>query len=189
MNVYDFDGTIYHGDSSIDFYFYCCIKEKAYTCLWKQMSALIHYKLGRITKKEMKEQYFSFLQKLNDIDILLEDFWDKYVCKIEPWYINQSKADDLIISASPFFLLEPVCRRLGIQRLIASDVDKHTGLFFSENCKGIEKVYRFHQLYPHDIITNFYSDSRSDAPMAQLAQNAFIVKHGKIIPWKRKTVS
>ena len=45
MNVYDFDGTIYDGDSTFDFYKYCMKKHPAYTdhppCLaWSTASIL-----------------------------------------------------------------------------------------------------------------------------------------------------
>ncbi len=33
MNVYDFDGTIYSGDSTIDFYLFCLRKQPEILCM------------------------------------------------------------------------------------------------------------------------------------------------------------
>ncbi len=44
------------------------------------------------------------------------------------------KEDDVIISASPEFLLRPICNRLGIRHLIASRVDARSGAYDGQNC-------------------------------------------------------
>ena len=56
MNVYDFDGTIYDGDSSIDFYLFC-IKRKPsilFRSIIKQLSGAILYAIKRIPKEKKK---------------------------------------------------------------------------------------------------------------------------------------
>ena len=68
-------------------------------------------------------------------------------------------------------------QKLGV-RLLASRVDKHTGRTDGENCHGAEKVRRLHEAYPEVQIAEFYSDSRSDSPLAELAERAFRV-HGQ----------
>ena len=46
LNVYDFDKTIYDGDSSIDFYLFCLKRKKSIILLLtKQVFAMILYKL------------------------------------------------------------------------------------------------------------------------------------------------
>ena len=37
--------------------------------------------------------------------------------------------------------------------------------------------------YPDAVIDNFYSDSFADAPLAEIAQKAFMVKKDQILPW------
>ena len=58
---------------------------------------------------------------------------------------------DLIISASPEFLLKPICGILGIKHLIASKVSPVDGKYTGKNCHGKEKVRRFKQLYNEKI--------------------------------------
>ena len=92
--------------------------------------------------------------------------------------------DDLVVSASPEFLLAPACRRLGIRPPIASRVDARTGRYTGLNCKGAEKVSRFREQYPDAEIGQFYSDSRSDAPLAHLARRAFLVRGDSYTSWE-----
>jgi phosphoserine phosphatase len=99
------------------------------------------------------------------------------------------KPSDVIISASPEFLLEPICNRLGIGTLMASRTDKHTGQFSGKNCHGEEKVVRFRSLFPKDEVDEFYSDLYCDTPMARLAKRAYIVKGERLKPWKESKLT
>ena len=184
MNVYDFDGTIYDGDSTIDFYLHC-LRKYPYIVRFipRQLISIIKYKLHIIAKLSMKEQFYSYFSTLNNIDEDVKSFWDSHQSKIKEWYVQQQKEDDLIISASPTFFIQEGCNRIGIKHVIASSVDKTTGKCTGENCYGMEKVYRYIQIYNHLPIDNFYSDSKSDQPMAEMAINSWRVKKNLILPW------
>ncbi len=183
MNVYDFDKTIYAGDSTIDFYLYCLRKRpKLITRAFTQAYDLSLYTLKRIDTNAFKSRFFSFLKNLDHLQELVSDFWVCNDHKIKQWYLNQKEATDVVVSASPKFLLEPICKKLGIG-LIATDVDIYTGQLRGCNCKGKEKVRRFQAQYPDAIIHKFYSDSNSDAPLARLAREAFLVSGNKISLW------
>ena len=106
------------------------------------------------------------------------------IAVFRPWYLAQKQPDDLVVSASPEFLLAPACRRLGIRPPIASRVDARTGRYTGLNCKGAEKVSRFREQYPDAEIGQFYSDSRSDAPLAHLARRAFLVRGDSYTSWE-----
>lgn len=187
MNVYDFDDTIYSGDSTVSFYLFCL---KKYPVILRdfprQFWGFVKYKTGKMEKTEFKEVFFCFLKRISDIEFVINNFWDMKQCKIKKWYKNRQRQDDLIISASPEFLLTEICRRLGVENLIASKVAMETGKFLSKNCYGKEKVKRFLDEYSQTKIEKFYSDSYSDAPMAALAKEAFIVKGNKIRKWHFK---
>ena len=185
MNVYDFDKTIYDGDSTIDFYLYC-LKRYPYIILLlpKQMAGILRYKCRLIDKTRMKEEFFCFLHLINDIDENVEIFWNLKGEKIKEWYKTQKKKDDLIISASPEFLIKGCCKREKINYLLASRVDKITGKFTGSNCYGEEKVRRFKIEFAGKVIENFYSDSKSDQPMANIALKSWMVKREQIVPWE-----
>lgn len=75
MNVYDFDETIYNGDSTIDFYLYCLKSNiKLLKYLPKQIKSILLFKLKKIDRTEMKENFFCFLKDV-DIEKSVESFW------------------------------------------------------------------------------------------------------------------
>lgn len=190
MNIYDFDETIYDSDSTKDFYFYCL---KRYPKMILTVPCMIWsfflYILGIKTKTEFKEKMYSFLRYVKDIDKTIDSFWNENEHKVKKWYTDRHLDDDIIISASPEFLLEPVCRRLGINHLIASRVDKYTGKYTGENCWGEEKVKRLFQKLPDAVCNEFYSDSLSDTPLARLAEKAMIIRGTELIEWESYTPS
>ena len=180
MNVFDFDGTIYAGDSSVDFWLFCLKKQPRLLRFFpKQMLGAALYALGRISKEEFKSRYFSFCAGISDIDSFVRAFWDKNGSKIRPWYKKLQKDDDCVISASPDFLLKEICGRLGIRNLITTNVDKTTGRLLGKNCHGKHKPEFFRERFGDARIGAFYSDSKSDAPMANMAEQSFFVKREK----------
>ena len=184
MNVYDFDETIYSNDSTIDFIKFCLRNyKKTFLALPGGALGLGLFTLRVISKKSYKQRVFRFLKHVPDIDSAIEAFWDKNEKKIHSWYLDQKKSNDVIISASPEFLLAPICQKLDV-KLIASRVDKHTGVFTGENCYGAEKVKRFELEFDISEIDDFYSDSLTDKPLADLAKKAYFIRDGKITDWK-----
>ena len=183
MNVYDFDNTIYRGDSTFDFCLFCLKRDPGLLrFLPGNFAAYLRYLTGSWSKTRMKEYFFRFFPAIPDMEAMLAEFWAVAAQNIKPWYRQQP--DDVIISASPEFLLRPICDRLGIRHLLASRVDIRTGKYDGENCWGPEKVRRFYEKFPEGKIGEFYSDSRSDAPLAQLAQQAWFVEGDKIKKWQ-----
>ncbi|MBE6960317.1 MAG: phosphoserine phosphatase [Ruminococcaceae bacterium] len=183
MNIYDFDGTIYDGDSTVDFFLFVLKNQPSLMrYLPRQAKGFLLYGLKRIDKRQLKEHFFAFLAGI-DTDKWLPAFWEQHAGKIYPWYSAQQQADDVIISASPEFLLQPICQKLGINHLIASRVDVRTGKFLGANCRGREKVVRLQEELGIARCDQFYSDSTSDLPLAQIAEQAFLIKKGQITEW------
>ena len=183
MNVYDFDGTIYDGDSTKDFYRYCLRRHPAIIrFLPAQLYGVIGGKIGLFDRTEMKERFLSFLRDVTPEDV--ESFWALNIKNIRGWYLDVKMDDDVVISASPEFLIRPACDILGIHDLIASNVDPGTGKFTGENCKGEEKVRRFKEKYGNVAIDDFYSDSEHDLPLKDLSNRSFKVKGDRIEPWE-----
>lgn len=176
MNVYDFDGTIYRGDSSLDFYIYSLIRRPwiVFFLPW-QIFFIGAYKIRLCCKERAKSAFFVFIKWVPDMPNHLEKFWDSYEKKIEKWYLHQQREDDVIISASPEFLLNVVCRRLKINSLIASKVNINTGNFEGKNCYGAEKVRRYREIFKNKSINAFYTDSLSDIPMMKISKQVYLV--------------
>lgn len=184
MNVYDFDKTIYAGDSTLDFYFFSLKKNPMLIrFLPIQIIGFIKYMFGMYSKLQFKEKFYSFLKGIKDVDSIVELFWNANQDKIKDWYLKSKEESDVIISASPEFLLNNICRRIGIKHLIASEVNKNTGICEGENCYGEEKVLRFKKYFEKGEIKKFYSDSLSDAPISLMASERYIVNGNNILPW------
>lgn len=184
MNAYDFDKTVYYGDSTADFYLFCLKRHKKIITLAPSLFGAFvkFYVFKKGTKTEFKEKMYRFLA-FCDTEKDVKDFWKEYIGNIKPFYLEQKKDDDVIISASPEFLLKPVCERLKIKNLIASKVNMQSGKYTGVNCHGKEKVKRFYEAFPNGKIDSFYSDSYSDSPLAEIADKAFMVDGDKIESW------
>lgn len=183
--AYDFDGTIYDGDSSVDFYKFCFKKKKSICKYWlKQLWFFGFYLLDLKTKTQMKEVLFCFLKEFQNPEELVKEFWESHESHLKKWYIQKDHSNDLIISASPEWLLQIPCQKLGVTKLIGSIVDIKTGKFLSLNCHGEEKVRRLKRQYPTTVITEMYTDSHVDFPMIEIAQKGFKVKKEEIIPYQ-----
>ena len=190
MNVYDFDGTIYYTDSAISFALWCMNRHPSlwFTFFPRVMKALIGNKLGKVPRYVLERTFFSFLCKVDDFDEQIERYWDKHENRISAWYLAQKRPDDLIISASPKCIIEPIARRLGV-KCIASDYDREVGAFVDNLMYAREKAaYIFDQGFPE--IENFYSDSLSDTPIALCAEKAHLVtdKAQKVNDWPKLDV-
>ena len=184
--AYDFDGTIYDGDSSYDFYKFCFKKNKKIAKYWiKQFYYYALYILGFKSKTEIKEAFFSFLKEFNNIEEILEEFWNEHMKKIKGWYIEKKHDNDLIISASPEFLLEIPAKKFCVKDLIASQVDIKTGKFLGENCRGEEKVKRIKEKYKNVTIEEMYTDSMTDLPMIELSKKGYMVIKNKIVLYSK----
>lgn len=183
MNIYDFDKTLYGSDSTKDFLVYSVKKHPSLVRFLPGMGwAGLLYLAKAITKTQMKQHFYRIFTGY-DAQGLLEEFWDKHQHKIFSWYPRQQEETDIIISASPEFLLEPICRRLGIRHLIASRVDPKTGVYTGLNCWGPEKPIRLKDQMGITHCDKFFSDSYSDQPLADIAEEAFLIVDGKICPW------
>lgn len=183
MNVFDFDKTIYSGDSTASFFFWCLRKHpKVMLYIPKIAVASLKYYAFHIGDKTgFKEKMYCFLKACEGEKDVAE-FWKENINKIKKFYKDIHKDDDVIISASPEFLLKPLEKKLGIT-VIASIVDIHTGKYTGVNCYHSEKVRRFREQYPDGRIDSFYSDSYSDEPLAVIAKSAYIVDGESITEW------
>lgn len=186
VNVYDFDGTIYNGDSSKDFYLFCLKKKfKIIRRLPMFFINVILYLLGKISKEKLKENYFSFLKDFDKIDKIVAEFWKCNSKKLKKFYLEKKHNEDIIISASPYFLLKPICKKLKVKELIATDVNKNTGEFNSLNCYGEEKIKRLSNKYKDIKIKEFYTDSLSDMPLINIAEKSYIIEGDKVNEYKK----
>lgn len=185
MNVYDFDKTISNADCTASFIKYCSMRwPRVLLTLPGTAIYSIGMATGLVPKTRFKQYMYRFLRHIPDIEQAVEDFWNSNTCTIRQWYLDQQKPDDLVISASPEFLLRPICQKHGISNLICSQVNPLIGQYSGENCHGQAKVDKYIELYGPEAPDSFYSDSYNDEPMARFARFAYFVRGNTVTPWK-----
>lgn len=185
MNVYDFDGTLYDTDCSISFGFWCMNHHPKlwFTYFPGIIKSFVKYKLKMIPNYRLQRELFRYLTLIDDFDEQIERYWDKNEKRIAPWYLAQRKPDDLIISASPICIIEPIAQRLDV-RAVGTDYNRTYGVFLDNLMYAKEKV-RYFVDHGFPKIDNFYSDSLADTPLALCADKAhFVTDSGsKVIDW------
>ena len=144
-----------------------------FTYLPMMIRHLILYKRGKIPNYLLQRKMFSYLTKVDDFDVQIEKYWDKYEKKISSWYLAQKKPDDLIISASPACIIGPIAKRLGVNYM-ATEYDRELGVFVNNLMYAKEKA-RYMVDHGFPLIDNFYSDSLADFPLALCAEKAHLV--------------
>lgn len=185
MNAYDFDNTIYDGESIFDFFIFSLKKD-----IWLirflpiVLFRLIEYKLNllKIEKiyKTVEMIINSFLKhsKFN-YDNFVEQFWKKNYKKLKPEFLKMLKNDDLIITGCPDFLINYIKDDLKTKNIICTEFDdKNKKISFI--CFGDNKVKAFKKKYKNKKIKKFYTDSLSDIPFMKLADEVYLVNKGKI---------
>lgn len=190
MNVYDFDNTIYKGETVLDFYKFYLKKDIS---LLKYIplifSVLLRYKMRRISLEELEKKASIYSEKNipHIFKFSAKEFWDKHESKIKDFYLKQQRADDVVVSASFSFLLDEICRRLGIRYCLCSELEPESGKI-KRICYRDSKPEIFKENFPNAEIDNFYTDSLNDLPMIMIAKKAYLVKGEKLTEIKKENL-
>ena len=196
--IYDFDGTLYNGDSLVDFW--------KYTLRWKpciifflpyQVISVILWKLGILSTERAKEAFLCFINLISDDQLALwvPRFWkEKGQHKIFTWVheaLKRDKADGrwpICISASPDFLLSPLLIRLGFKHWICTQFEHAVGRrnrILGRNCKGEQKLHRLMEWRKKNsidlIIHKIVSDSADDLSVFATARVRYRIIKGKSV--------
>ena len=192
LNLYDFDNTIYDGESTFDFFFFCLKQKKS---LIKYLPIVIYTTILYKMRLLSVEKLFKSASKLTaafvkgNFSELAEKFWAINAKKLRLNFLSKLTALDVITTASPRFLIDALLPKLGVSEAICSEMDMKTGQFKFANF-GKNKVIAFKKKYPDARIKNFYTDSLNDAPLMKLAENVFLVqKDGTALSYKLESNS
>ena len=182
FDLYDFDGTIYDGDSGVDIILFA-IKKKPYLVFYllTVLGSVLLYFLKLRTKEQMKSKIFKIFTYFDDINSFIDDFWKKHERKLKKfWLEKKNHSKDIIISASCRIWLEPIANKYKVYDLFATEMDIKTGKIIGDNCHGKEKVNLFYKKYPKGIMSKMYTDSVNDLPLIEEAKDGYLVKRNKI---------
>ena len=182
LDLYDFDGTIYDGDSGVDLILFSIKKKPSLIFHYIGcIGVVIQYLLKLKKKEEMKNKLFAFVKHFPDIDKFVSEFWECHEHKMKEFWTNKkTHKNDIIISASGRFWLEPIAEKYKVKELFATDIDPKTGKVTGNNCHGKEKVKLFRKHYPDARIMKMYTDSVNDLPLIEAAEEGILVKRHKL---------
>lgn len=186
VNVYDFDKTIYRSDSGVDFILFSLKKYplKVLKSIFKTIPILIMFLFKKKNFMDVKSSIVYYINEI-DLDKLLKQFWDTHESYINDFYKEKHDKTDVIISANYEFLLIPICKRLGVQNLIATSYDFNEKKLIGTHSKGKEKIKLFYERYPNFKMNTTYSDAKVDIPLLEEGKNAFVVKKGNLIKYHK----
>lgn len=182
MKVFDFDNTIYRGESSVDFSFYMIRhNKKILRYVPTILFSLAGYKLCLLKKEKLEAIINNFFEGVLDgtesPPVFVKPFWETHACRLNEKILKLIEPDDVIISASPIFLIDGIREKLNTEKIIGTEVDlqqkKVTWFNFGDN-----KVKRYKALYGDRQIDAFYTDSNNDKDLMGISREVFIVKKG-----------
>ncbi len=184
IDVYDFDGTIFRGDSTMAFWLYCVRKKPGLLKhLPRQARALALMALGRWNLTRGKGEFLRFVRDI-DLDAMAKQFWadEKVLRRVGAWFDKRDTALPIVIaSASPEAMLAPIAWKFRVQHLVGTRIDEKTGALTSPNCKGAVKIERIGELIPGFQVRAMYTDdARADGPLLALAQQKYLVTRGSV---------
>lgn len=194
LAIYDFDGTLIHGDSFIMFARKAAGR-RFYIALLRALPHILAWKAGLISGGVAKEKLFSYLfrgmprsewlKKCDDF----ADSIDRSVRRTTAETLERDRSDGfmpVILTASPADWVRPWAHRAGIECVIGTEVETDsagllTGRFATPNCHGKEKVNRLLQTFPRaaDCTTRAYGDSPSDKYILDFADEGHMIDKSK----------
>jgi len=185
IDVYDFDGTIYDGDSTFDFVLFC-LRRHPGVVLSLPIIAVAGIKLAM--KKSNLTQFKSVLfgQMVRRFSLTEEAklFWqdEKTKSKLGAWFFERPRDLPIVIaSASPEFELRYAAQILGVETLIGTRCDDATGQLIGKNCKGAEKISRIRDVIGEYTVRAMYTDdTKADGPLLEISEEKYKITHGKM---------
>ena len=185
IDVYDFDGTIYDGDSTFDYVKFCIRRHpKMVLGLWRIALPALRLLCKKITLTQFKSALFGLMTRYIDLGKEAALFWqdENTKKKLGAWFASTPRDLPIVIaSASPEFELCHAAKILGVKNLIGTRADGATGQLIGKNCKGAEKIERIRQRMGEYTVRAMYTDdAKADGPLLAIAREKYIVTHGSV---------
>lgn len=185
IDVYDFDGTIYDGDSTVDFVLFCLRRHPAVSLSMPAIAvAAAKVALKQMTLTQFKSILFGEMAKRFSLTEEAKLFWqdERTRAKLGAWFYDRPRDLPIVIaSASPEFELRYATEILGVKMLIGTRCDDATGRLIGKNCKGAEKIARIReQMGEYTVRAMYTDDTKADAPLLAIAQEQYKITHGRI---------
>ena len=185
IDVYDFDGTIYDGDSTADFVRFALRRHpRLILGLPRVALAALRVALGRSSLTQFKSVLFRRMSRCFSLEDEARAFWasERTRSRLGAWFQDTPRDLPIVIaSASPEFELAHAAALLGVPHLIGTQCDMKTGELTGKNCKGEQKIARIREVFGEFEVRAMYTDdARADGPLLDIAREKYLVTHGQV---------
>ena len=184
MKVFDFDSTIYRGESPVDFSFFMIRhNKKILRYVPRIMFSLVSYKLHLISKEKLEALCSEFIENTLDdpdsLDEFVSRFWATHAHKLNPSIVKLIDSSDVIITASPTFLINGVSDLINTKNILGTEIDLEQKKLIWFNF-GDNKIDRYRSIYGNSQIDSFYTDSFYDEYLMGISREVYIVRLGVV---------
>ena len=177
MKVFDFDNTIYDGESVVDFVYFMMDKKeqlKKYKGIVDKLLKL--YELNLLSPGLMESVANKYKGEVNypkeTIEKYIEEFWK--INKIRKEMLDKIGKEDVIMTTSPNVLIDPIKKKLKTKNIYTSIVNIETKeLEFM--CYKENKAKKFKEIYGDTVIDELYTDNYADKPLMKLARVVYLI--------------
>lgn len=193
--LFDLNQTVYNKSSKDEFYKYICYKRNYKLLDLLQMGwYTLKKELNIINKTEFKENFFQYLDKLPPAQV--EEYAAEYWSIEWPKHFNpallkhisslqQSGVKIIFITGALDLYVKPLFEHYLVPDYwiaTRTQYSRQSYAIIGKACKNEEKLKRLQQMLHPQLyeIVEAYSDSKEN--MLEAAQQAFLLKEGKIIP-------
>lgn len=194
LALFDLDNTLIAGDSDHGWGEFLVGKKIVDADYYKQMNDQFYqdYQNGRLDMSAYLEFSLAPLGKLSHIE--LKQLHSQFMVEvIEPLWLTKAETllqkhrdsgDTLmIITSTNRFVVEPICNKLGVEHLIATELeqknDQYTGQVSGIPSYKEGKVTRLNQWLEQSGLdmagSSFYSDSINDLPLLEIVDHPVAV--------------
>lgn len=184
IKVFDFDNTIYKGESSFDLVIFMIKNNKKILLYLPSIFInMIKYKLCMVDKEKLIKKINNYMKVMimdqDELNALVKKFWKKKIHKLDRNMLRRIKREDVIITAGPDFLIHGIKKLLNTSNIISSEVDaeKIEVKYFNF---GDNKVKKYKELYGNKRISCLYTDSYNDKALMDISDRVYIVKKGRL---------
>jgi phosphatidylglycerophosphatase C len=189
LALFDFDGTITSRDTFSAFIFFATRKRRIVRGVFALGPLIVRFRLGQVPAKEMRRamvaQAFTGRSAAEvraqgerfAVDALPKMMRPEVLERIA-WHESRGHQVALV-SASLGAYLEPLCRRMGWER-ISSDLEAKdgilTGRYEGQDCAGSVKASRVRERFSLDTFSDIYAygDTGEDRELLELANHRFL---------------
>ena len=179
MKVFDFDNTLYDGETLVDFFYYLCDKKEELNKYKGLVSFLLNlYEKNLLpmplVKKVFNKHKNDFNYNLSNKDKYINEFWELNKHKLNKDLIKTIKKDDVIITATIDVLLNPIKKELKTKNILCSITNIETKeiefMCYKEN-----KVIKYKEIYKDTPIDVLYTDSYADKPLMDISNKVILI--------------